>query len=76
LERYSPGESVFAKMAAEPGVHVSVSDSETLKEESLIAGPVSSRCVANPIRPVEHHPVGIDKFSVIYISGTPMGPKE
>jgi hypothetical protein len=63
-------------MAAEPGVHVSVSDSETLKEESRIAGPMSSWCVANPIRPVEYHPVRIDKFSVLYISGTPIGPKQ
>jgi hypothetical protein len=36
LERRSPYESVFAKMAAEPGIHASLSDSETLKDaESL-----------------------------------------
>jgi hypothetical protein len=41
-------ESVFAKMAIEPGIYVSLSDSKTIREtDTLMAGPMSSSCVAN-----------------------------
>jgi hypothetical protein len=44
LERRSAYESVFTEVAAEPGIHVSLSDSETLKDaKSLMAAPIGRR---------------------------------
>jgi hypothetical protein len=44
LERSSPCESVIAQMAAEPGIHVSLSDSETLEDaKSLMAASMIRR---------------------------------
>ena len=38
LERRSSWESAVAEMAAEPGIHVSLSDSETLKDAKSLIG--------------------------------------